>query len=44
MTFGAAARKAHDFIPGPLGWLVAGLDENSRQAALGELMHAHAGA
>jgi SAM-dependent methyltransferase len=38
MPFGATATKAHDFILGQLGWLVADLDGASRQAALAELM------
>jgi SAM-dependent methyltransferase len=39
MTFGATAQEAHDFILGQLGWLLTGLDENSRHAALTKLMH-----
>lgn len=38
MTFGATAAEAHDFIIGQLGWLVADLDEASRQTALTALM------
>lgn len=38
MYFGATASQAHDFILGQLGWLVADLDETSRQAALAELL------
>lgn len=39
MTFGPTAQEAHDFILGQLGWLLTGLDENSRHAALTKLMH-----
>jgi SAM-dependent methyltransferase len=38
MTFGATAPEAHDFIIGQLGWLVADLDEDARQAALAALL------
>jgi SAM-dependent methyltransferase len=38
MTFGATAAEAHDFIIGQLGWLVADLDEATRQAALAALL------
>ena len=38
MFFGDTAARAHDFILGQLGWLVADLDETSRRAALAELL------
>ncbi len=38
MGFGATASDAHGFILGQLGWLVADLDDSSRQAALDALM------
>jgi hypothetical protein len=38
MTFGADARQAYEFVLGQLGWLVADLDDNRREAALGALM------
>lgn len=38
MRFGDTAARAHDFILGQLGWLVADLDETSRRAALAELL------
>jgi SAM-dependent methyltransferase len=38
MAFGATAPEAHAFIIGQLGWLVADLDEASRQAALAALL------
>ena len=38
MFFGDTAARAHDFILGQLGWLVADLDEPSRRAALADLL------
>jgi SAM-dependent methyltransferase len=38
MFFGATAARAHDFVIGQLGWLVADLDEPSRRAALADLL------
>ena len=38
MIFGATAQAAYDFVLGQLGWLVANLDETSRQIALKALM------
>ncbi len=38
MFFGDTAARAHDFVLGQLGWLVADLDEPSRRAALADLL------
>ena len=38
MFFGDTAAEAHDFILGQLGWIVADLDETTRQAALAALL------